>query len=267
MDSFGPAWFRGNAIRIMESEVVQMDALNDRSLINNGFYDELGDRWYTAFDDPVALLRAETVAKLEWARPILCGPKVLDVGCGAGFASNALARDGFEVTGLDFSEPTLAIAKAHDLTGSVRYVAGDAYELPFANESFDSVIAFDFLEHVSSPAKVVAEISRVLSPQGRFLFHTFNRNWLSRMIVIKGVEWFVLNTPKNMHVFKLFIKPSELERILRESGMEVGEWSGIRPAFDQAFWQLLRTKIVPKSFKFKATSSLALSYCGYAFLR
>jgi 2-polyprenyl-6-hydroxyphenyl methylase/3-demethylubiquinone-9 3-methyltransferase len=238
--------------------------------VNNAIYDELGERWYTAQDDPVALLRAEARLRNPWIceriRQVLgdraCA--VLDVGCGAGFLSNALAEDGHEVTGLDASSESLAVAARHDRTGRVRYELGDALALPYRAGSFDVVCAMDFLEHVEEPAAVVSEIARVLAPGGLFFFHTFNRSWLSWLIVIKGVEWFVRNTPRDMHVLRLFIKPSELDAMCREHGLERIELRGLRPLFGAAMWRMLGTGVVPEDLGFTFTRSVRLGYSGIA---
>lgn len=244
-----------------------MDANLDRKIINNSYYDDLAQRWYAADDDPIALLRVETKEKLVWALPILNADKVktvLDVGCGGGFVSNFLAKNGFEVSGLDFSEPSLQVARKMDETKSVNYVQGDAYKLPFEDGKFDAVIAFDFLEHVSMPEEIVHEMARVLKPGGRLLFHTFNRNYLSWLVAIKGVQWFVKNTPKNLHKLKLFIRPKELEFYCEKAGLRVNGWTGIRPKINSAFFKLLTTRRVPKNFEFVMTSSKLISYCGHA---
>jgi 2-polyprenyl-6-hydroxyphenyl methylase / 3-demethylubiquinone-9 3-methyltransferase len=238
--------------------------------VNNALYDELGERWYAANDDPVALLRAESRLRNPWVVERIrhehgAAGQVLDVGCGAGFLSNHLAREGFEVTGLDASQASLDVAARHDVTGKVSYVHGDALELPFAAASFDVVCAMDFLEHVEDPASVVAEIARVLKPGGVFFFHTFNKNALAWLVVIKGVEWFVKNTPKHMHVLRLFIKPSELSRMCAENGMSVALVHGSQPVvFSWAFWRMLLTRVVPKDFRFRFSNSTLLAYTGYA---
>jgi 2-polyprenyl-6-hydroxyphenyl methylase/3-demethylubiquinone-9 3-methyltransferase len=238
--------------------------------VNNSIYDELGERWYAANDDPVALLRAESRLRNPWvARQITkahgASARVLDVGCGAGFLSNHLAREGFEVTGLDASQASIDVAARHDLTGRARYLLGDALLLPFPDASFDVVCAMDFLEHVEEPAKAVAEMARVLKPGGTFFFHTFNRNPLAWLVIIKGVEWFVKNTPRHMHVLRLFIKPRELAAMCHANGMQVGELHGSEPVvFSWAFWRMLLTRVVPVDFRFRFSKSTLLAYTGYA---
>jgi 2-polyprenyl-6-hydroxyphenyl methylase / 3-demethylubiquinone-9 3-methyltransferase len=238
--------------------------------VNNAIYDELGERWYAANDDPVALLRAESRLRNPWvAENILrergAEARVLDVGCGAGFLSNHLARLGFDVTGVDASPGSLDVATRHDVSGKARYVLGDALALPFPSASFDVVCAMDFLEHVEEPAAVVAEIARVLKPGGLFFFHTFNRNPVAWLVIIKGVEWFVKNTPKHMHVLRLFIKPSELARMCLQHGLRVAQLHGSEPVvFSWAFWRMLLTRVVPTNFRFRFSRSTLLAYTGYA---
>ncbi len=239
--------------------------------IDNSIYDAYSDRWYTAYDDPVALLRAETRVKLLWTLDQirknfrnLQQVNVLDVGCGGGFLSNGLAKNGLKVTGVDLSETSLATAKRFDETNSVDYLKADAYQLPFADNSFEVLTAMDFLEHVEHPEAAIREFSRVLKPGGLFVFHTFNRNWLANLIVIRLVELLVRNTPKNMHVLKLFIKPSELALFCKTANLNVLEMSGIRPVFTSIPLKNIFSGIVPESLRFKLTSSLMLSYIGCA---
>ncbi|MBC7370439.1 MAG: 3-demethylubiquinone-9 3-O-methyltransferase [Bdellovibrionaceae bacterium] len=236
--------------------------------VDNSIYDLYGDRWYTAFDDPIALLRAESKVKTPWIierlKKHFPDGEVLDVGCGAGFLSNALARENFRVTGVDLSESSLETAHRHDHTGNVRYVTADAFHLPFADQSFDVVTAMDFLEHVEDPEGVIKEFSRVLRPGGIFVFHTFNRNWLAYLVIIKAVEWLVKNTPRHMHVLRLFIKPSEVTEYCAKAGLKVQEMSGIKPVFRSIPVSKIFSGVVPESLRFEMTPSLKLSYIGYA---
>lgn len=241
--------------------------MEDSSKINNSIYHTLGDKWYTAYDDPIALLRAENKIKLPWIHERIknlyfTDPLILDVGCGAGFLCNDLAQKGYRIKGVDISEESLDVARKYDSTKKVEYIRGDAYELPFDENSFDIVSCLDFLEHVERPQDIIHEISRVLKPGGLFFFHTFNRNLLSDILIIKAVEKFVRNTPKNMHVIDLFIKPQELIHYCQTASISVTEMSGIRPRFSTIPLSAYFSGIVPRSLEFKLTSSLLLSYMG-----
>jgi 2-polyprenyl-6-hydroxyphenyl methylase/3-demethylubiquinone-9 3-methyltransferase len=236
--------------------------------VNNAIYETLGDRWYQAKDDPVALLRAEARQRTPWVLAHLAEAgrpcRVLDVGCGAGFLASPLAAAGHQVIGLDAAADSLAVAARHDATGRVGWRRGDALALPFADGAFDAVCAMDVLEHVEAPARVVAEVARVLAPGGRFFFHTFNRTWLAWLVVIKGVEWFVANTPRHLHVLRLFVRPDELATMCRAHGLSPAAWEGVRPRVDAALWRMVRTGAVPDDFTFVLMRSLLLGYAGVA---
>jgi 2-polyprenyl-6-hydroxyphenyl methylase/3-demethylubiquinone-9 3-methyltransferase len=241
--------------------------------IDNSIYNTLGERWYTAEDDPVALLRAENRLKSPWIANELKTQgfkpspevKILDIGCGGGFLSNYCAKLGYSITGLDISKESLDIARRYDTSGTVSYIEGDCYALPFENETFSIVTSMDFLEHIPDPKRAILEASRVLKPGGLFFFHTFNRNPLSYLLVIKCVEWLVKNTPRDMHVYNLFIKPKELHNYCQEAGMKPEKITGIKPVLlNKAFWKGLWTGCVADDFAFEETSSTLLSYMGYA---
>ena len=239
--------------------------------INNGIYDTLGEKWYTADDDPVALLRAESKIKCKWVEEklekngIKKDQTILDVGCGAGFISNHFSRAGFSVTGLDISQESLQVAKRYDQSNSVNYVHGNAYSLPFQSGSFDIITSMDFLEHVTDPKQAIFEMARVLRPGGYLFFHTFNRNPLSYLLVIKAVEWFVKNTPPHMHLYNMFILPQEMAAYCIEAKLDPLAWTGIKPVFSKrAFWHSLFTGVVHKEFSFETCSSTRLSYMGMA---
>lgn len=233
--------------------------------IDNSIYEKYGDQWYTADDDPIALLRAENKVKTPWILQRLDqGSKILDVGCGAGFLTNELALAGFDVSGVDLSGESLEVAKRFDKTSSVKYQVANAYELPFENASFDVVCALDFLEHVDDPARAIKEFSRVLKPGGKFFFHTFNRNFLAKLVIIKLVEWLIPKTPKHMHVIELFITPDELREYCRQSQMKVSEMTGIKPVFSSIPITKIFSGRVPPGMKFELTPSLKLSYMGMA---
>lgn len=241
-----------------------------QQVINNKFYDDLHDAWYEEEHHPIALLRAENAVRNPWILKTIqdykneaC--KILDIGCGGGLLSNELARAGHPVTGIDISQTSLDQAKKRDSTGTVNYICCDAAKLPFEKESFDVVCAMDFLEHVEEPEKVVQEASRVLKPGGLFFFHTFNRNFLSYLLVIKCVEWLIPNVPKRMHVYKLFIRPDELKTYCYKADLLIQSVQGLMPDLKHSsFWKsFFQRKVVP-DFRFSFTPSVKVGYVGFA---
>lgn len=242
----------------------------DREIINNEAYDLLAEKWYEAQDDPIALLRNQHKLEMPWIleeirRHIGFRAEILDIGCGAGFLSNDLALAGHKVTGLDLSTSSLKVAENRDVTRSVKYIQGDAYHVPFASQSFDVVASMDMLEHVSEPQQVIAEAARVLRPGGLFFFNTFNKNPLAWLVVIKGMEWFVKNTPPQYHVYSLFLEPHKLSTWMEDVGLETMAVRGIRPIFMQRpMFDLIRTGVVPKDFRFTFSKSPTIAYTGFA---
>lgn len=245
----------------------------NRAHINNDLYEELGDRWLYADDDPVALLRAQAKLLGPWVwRAAAEQPtqlrKFLEVGCGGGLIArqvfDAVGREmKIDYTGVDLSHDALRVAKTYCPEG--HFQAGDAEDLRFPNQSFDVVIAMDLLEHVQNPGQVIAEAARVLRPGGLFFFHTFNRNLLANIMVIKMVEWLVPNTPKHMHVIDLFLKPEEIKTWLLKSDFSTISFVGVEPNLVR--WANLKGLIlrkVPKDFSFRFTQSLRMSYAGIA---
>lgn len=235
--------------------------------INNDIYNHYGDGWYQLDDDPIALLRAEQKIKNPWILERI--PKdpchILDIGCGAGFLTNYLAKYGHTVTGLDMSKSSLEIAQKYDETKKVKYIEGDAYKLPFPDNSVDVVTAMDFLEHVEDPEKVVKEASRVLKPGGLFFYHTFSRNPLSWLFVIKLPEWLIKKTAKNIHLLSMFINPNELKTMCEQNHMTVQAVTGIKPIFmNSAFWSSVLTRKVHPKFTFEFTSLKLISYMGFS---
>jgi 2-polyprenyl-6-hydroxyphenyl methylase / 3-demethylubiquinone-9 3-methyltransferase len=248
--------------------ITETQSETDREIVNNAYYDTL-ESWTDPNVHPVALLRAEGLLKNQWVVDTLRAEKlsprsILDVGCGGGLLTNFLAQEGYQVTGIDLSEPSLAAAAKMDSTKSVVYRKADAYDLPFNDGEFSVVTCFDFLEHVSDPNRVIQEIMRVLAPGGLFFYHTFNKNWVAHLIAIKGVEWFVKGTPSKLHVIALFIKPKTLHKMLDANSFALLEERGLRPRLGLSFIKMLFTRRIDKNFSFVWTKYKTISYAGLA---
>jgi 2-polyprenyl-6-hydroxyphenyl methylase/3-demethylubiquinone-9 3-methyltransferase len=239
-------------------------------MINNQFYKELGERWYSSRGGAVALLRIEKrtinpwcIRQIERIYPGQSALKILDVGCGGGFLTLELAQKNWKVTGVDVSESILEVGRSRDTRKEVNWVNGTAENLPLPDRYFDVVCMMDVLEHVHEPRLALKEASRVLKPGGTFIFHTFNRTWLSWLFAVKGLNWFIKDSVKNIHDWSMFIKPSELEEWMNEVGLELDHFQGIRPRlWTSAFFKLLFTRRVSENFSFKISRSLAVGYLG-----
>jgi len=160
----------------------------------------------------------------------LSGKTVLDVGCGGGILSEALAGAGATVTGIDLADKSLGVAKLHLLESGkqveYRKVAVEALaeERP---ASYDVVTCMEMLEHVPDPAAVVAACAKLVKPNGHVFFSTLNRNPKSYLFAIIGAEYVLNLLPRGTHDYAKFIKPSELAQWCRNSGLNVEDVTGM----------------------------------------
>jgi 2-polyprenyl-6-hydroxyphenyl methylase/3-demethylubiquinone-9 3-methyltransferase len=160
----------------------------------------------------------------------LRGARVLDVGCGGGLLSEALAKSGAEVTALDLSPDVLEAARLHLYESGLKVdyreisVEDLAEQMPGA---FDVVTCMEMLEHVPDPASVIEACARLLKPGGRLLLSTLNRTPKAFALAIVGAEHLLRLLPRGTHRYAQFIRPSELARGLREAGLELEDISGL----------------------------------------
>ena len=151
------------------------------------------------------------------------GLDVLDLGCGGGYMSEALARRGANVVGVDPSGASLQAARLHAAQAglAIDYRQGVGEAIPAADRSVDRLVCVDVLEHVQDVQKVLAEVRRLLRPGGIFLFDTVNRNLLSSFLVVTMAEDLLRIIPRGTHDPQKFIKPVELQRRLEMLGFTV----------------------------------------------
>jgi 2-polyprenyl-6-hydroxyphenyl methylase/3-demethylubiquinone-9 3-methyltransferase len=160
----------------------------------------------------------------------LPGKHVLDVGCGGGILSEAMAAKGAQVTGIDLGDKALKVATLHGLEvgSNVSYRLVSAEDLAAeAPESFDVVTCMELLEHVPEPASVVAACAHLVRPGGLVVFSTINRNPKSFLLAIVGAEYLLGLLPKGTHEYARFIRPSELATHCRAAHLTVADITGM----------------------------------------
>jgi 2-polyprenyl-6-hydroxyphenyl methylase/3-demethylubiquinone-9 3-methyltransferase len=191
----------------------------------------LANRWWDP-QGPQRPLHELNPARLGYVRDrvALAGARVLDVGCGAGLLSEALAREGAVVTALDLAPELIDVAKLHLLESglTVDYrlqpVEALAAEMP---ASFDAITCMEMLEHVPDPGAIVSACATLLKPGGRLFLSTLNRTPAAFAVAIVGAEYVARLLPKGTHDYKQFIKPSELAAWLRAAGLQAEDVSGL----------------------------------------
>jgi len=191
----------------------------------------LANRWWDP-DGPQRALHVLNPVRLQYVadRVQLDGAKVLDVGCGAGLLSEALAAEGARVTAIDLAPELIEVAQLHQLEAGhqIDYRLQSAEEL--ADElpgTFDAVTCMEMLEHVPDPGSVIEACARLLKPGGTLFLSTLNRTPAAFALAIVGAEYVARLLPKGTHQYRDFIRPSELGAWLRDAGLQLEDASGL----------------------------------------
>jgi 2-polyprenyl-6-hydroxyphenyl methylase / 3-demethylubiquinone-9 3-methyltransferase len=250
-----------------------------RCSIDNEYYEAIDELWWDP-TGPAAILHAINRPRVDfYLRQLgdLHGRLVLDAGCGGGLVARELAAAGATVVGLDRSLGSLGVARravgrrgpgnpegrrgSGDPKGVPRWdgprsigaaflpAQGRLERLPFADGAFDAVVAADVLEHVPDLPAAVAELARVLAPGGGFAFDTINRTPWSWFTAVFGLERVLRMVPRDTHDWRLFIRPGELDRLLRAGGLAPVALEGLAPRIgpaDVARGLLTRRLAVPE---------------------
>ncbi|QIL20930.1 bifunctional 2-polyprenyl-6-hydroxyphenol methylase/3-demethylubiquinol 3-O-methyltransferase UbiG [Thermomonas sp. HDW16] len=199
-------------------------------------FDELAQRWWDP-NGPQKALHALNPARLGYVaeRVPLRDAAVLDVGCGGGLLSEALAQSGAKVTAIDLAPNLLKVARLHGLELAQQQpgIKVDYREMSVetlaeeAPASFDAITCMEMLEHVPQPASIIDACTKLLKPGGRLFLSTLNRTPAAFALAIVGAEYVARVLPKGTHQYRDFIKPSELAKWLREAGLELEDVSGL----------------------------------------
>ena len=204
---------------------------NNFSQVELDKFGALAHRWWDP-QGPQKALHALNPPRLRYVaeRASLAGAQVLDVGCGGGLLSEALAGEGAAVTAIDLAPELIKVARLHRLETGVEVdyrlqsVEALASERP---ASFDVVTCMEMLEHVPDPGAIIEACSTLLKPGGRLFVSTLNRTPAAFALAIVGAEYVARLLPKGTHQYRDFIRPSELGGWLRAAGLQLEDVSGL----------------------------------------
>lgn len=194
-------------------------------------FDATAQRWWDphgAFR-PLHVLNPVRLAYIDERAP-LRGQRVLDVGCGGGLLSEAMARAGADVTGIDLGAATVEVAELHALASglNVRYLRESAEQHALTHAgAYDVVTCMEMLEHVPEPQSVLRAMRTLVKPGGDVFVSTINRNLKAYLLAIVAAEYLLGLLERGTHTYERFIRPAELARWARNARLEVLDIAGL----------------------------------------
>jgi 2-polyprenyl-6-hydroxyphenyl methylase/3-demethylubiquinone-9 3-methyltransferase len=195
-------------------------------------FDEIAQRWWDPKGDfrPLHVLNPVRLDYIDRRAGGLRGKRVLDVGCGGGLLSEAMAQRGAQVTGIDLGKATIEVAELHALDSgvSVRYLREAAEDhAAHSPAAYDVVTCMEMLEHVPQPQSVMRALRTLVKPDGHVVVSTLNRNLKSYLLAIVGAEYVLGLLARGTHTYEQFIRPSELSRWARAAEFAVLDIAGL----------------------------------------
>lgn len=199
------------------------------------YYEGLAQTWWDK-QGPFWPLHVLNELRIQWFTAQLCkagrdlkGSKVLDIGCGGGLLSEALAKRGASVTAIDVVDKNIAIAKAHAKHSqlAIDYQHVSVEQLVDVNQHYDIVFNMEVVEHVACVNTFMECCNQLVKHDGIQFIATINRNWLAYFIAIFGAEYVTKLLPKGTHHYHKLVKPSELTSILTEDHFAVVAKTGV----------------------------------------
>ena len=210
----------------------------DQNEVNK--FAEIAERWWDPTGDfkPLHVINPLRANYINKKSPI-DGLKVLDVGCGGGLLAEALDAKGAKVTAIDVTDANIEVAKLHakKMQVDINYKLITAEDLAKKeSKSYDVVSCLEVIEHVPDPGQLIKACADLLKPGGQMFLSTLNRNPRSFITAIVGAEYIFNILPKGTHEWSKFIKPSELEKFMRDAGIKLIESKGMfyNPIFHSA---------------------------------
>lgn len=192
-------------------------------------FDKLAAQWWDP-KGPMRPLHAMNPLRVGWIdRRIPAGSRILDIGCGAGLASEALAAMGHEVLGLDAAPEPIAAARLHAEGQGLplAYRVGAAEDLVAEGQRFAVITALEVIEHVTDPAAFLRLMATLLEPGGRLFVSTLNRTARSLLVAKVGAEYLLRLLPVGTHEWARFVTPQELGAQARPAGLRMTETVGM----------------------------------------
>jgi 2-polyprenyl-6-hydroxyphenyl methylase / 3-demethylubiquinone-9 3-methyltransferase len=194
-------------------------------------FDKISDRWWDLSGEMKSLhdINPLRVGYIK-SRRSLDGLNILDVGCGGGILSEALALAGARVTGIDMALSPLKSARSHlNVSGlKIDYQQSTVENWAKNNPgSYDVVTCMELIEHVPDPCSVVTTCARLIKPGGDIFFATINRTLKAFIYVIIGGEYILKILPRKTHQYDRFIKPSEMDRWSKQAGLTRMDFTGM----------------------------------------
>ncbi len=225
------------------------------------YYEKLGDMWWDESGLLWPLHRLNTLRTDYLSRSIcnyfrsdpnrdkpLAGLNILDIGCGGGILSESIASLGGNVHGVDVTEKNIEIARRHSqrMALQIRYDHGTAEELAKVGKTYDVVLNMEVVEHVADLPGFINACTQLVSDNGAMFISTINRTPKSWLFAIVGAEYVLRWLPRGTHQWRKFVKPAELEQLLKCQNMAIDDRCGVR--------------VNPFNRKFSLTNNLSVNY-------